>query len=224
MGQRIPWRRVVVEGLAIVVSILLAFGIEAWWSERQEGLRRHALMEDLEAEVVSNLAGLENAVARQRLRVERIEIILKELTPEPSGISRDSLIALQSDVLVNPSYDPSWGILNLLIQSGDLALLENRELRARLAGLQGHANDYLENQDWLLDRQAAPEVLYGTGSLVMDYSAVVPGDVVITEADPATRDAAAKFWIAIHTVSLLVIGQGDDLLAELGEILDLLRA
>lgn len=223
MGQPIPYRRVVVEGLVIIVSILLAFGIEASWGERQERIQRGALMEDLESEIVSNITSLEDALVLQRLRVERIEIILNELTPEASGVSRDSLVTLQAAVLVNPSYDASWGILDLLIQSGDLALLENRDLRAKLAGIKARANDYLSNQDWILQRQAVPEVLYGTGSLVMDYSAVIPGDQVITEADPAARDTAAKFWTAIHTVlTRLVIGQGEELLAELQDIRGLL--
>jgi len=223
LGQPMPYRRVVVEGLVIIVSILLAFGIEAWWGERQERIQRGALMEDLESEIVSNVTSLEDALGLQRLRVERIEIILNELTPEASGVSRDSLVTLQAAVLVNPSYDASWGILDLLIQSGDLALLENRDLRAKLAGIKARANDYLSNQDWILQRQAVPEVLYGTGSLVMDYSAVIPGDQVITEADPAARDTAAKFWTAIHTVlTRLVIGQGEELLAELQDIRGLL--
>ncbi len=34
MTRQIPWLRVFGEGLVIVVSILLAFGIEAWWAER----------------------------------------------------------------------------------------------------------------------------------------------------------------------------------------------
>ena len=36
MTQRIPWSRVLAEGAVIVVSILLAFSIDAWWEERQE--------------------------------------------------------------------------------------------------------------------------------------------------------------------------------------------
>jgi hypothetical protein len=32
----IPWLRVLIEGVVIVGSILLAFGIDAWWNERQE--------------------------------------------------------------------------------------------------------------------------------------------------------------------------------------------
>ena len=47
MTSRLPWTRNVGEGVVIVVSILLAFGIDAWWGVRGE--RR------LEAEYVSRL-------------------------------------------------------------------------------------------------------------------------------------------------------------------------
>ena len=36
MKTQIPWLRVFVEGVVIVGSILLAFGIQAWWDDRQE--------------------------------------------------------------------------------------------------------------------------------------------------------------------------------------------
>ncbi len=37
MTKQVPWLRVFVEGVVIVGSILLAFGIEAWWDGVQEG-------------------------------------------------------------------------------------------------------------------------------------------------------------------------------------------
>jgi len=44
--RKIPWPRVLVEGAVIVGSILLAFGIEAWWDDRgeavEEGLWRRS--------------------------------------------------------------------------------------------------------------------------------------------------------------------------------------
>ncbi len=41
MIRQIPWLRVFVEGVVIVGSILLAFGIEGWGDERTEGERRN---------------------------------------------------------------------------------------------------------------------------------------------------------------------------------------
>jgi len=34
LKPQIPWLRVFVEGVVIVGSILMAFGIEVWWAER----------------------------------------------------------------------------------------------------------------------------------------------------------------------------------------------
>ena len=36
MKAQIPWLRVFVEGVVIVGSILLAFGIDAWWDGSKE--------------------------------------------------------------------------------------------------------------------------------------------------------------------------------------------
>ncbi len=36
MTRQIRWLRVLVEGVVIVGSILLAFGIQAWWDGRQK--------------------------------------------------------------------------------------------------------------------------------------------------------------------------------------------
>ena len=222
MPEAKPWRRVLLEGAVIVASILLAFGIEAWWSEHQEAARRDALMEDLQAELVTNAVSLEDALERQRLRARRLEILLNELTETAVGLDVDSVRALQESARVNPSWDESRGILNLLIQSGDLTLLENRELRARLAGLESRASDYLSNQRWVLEAQAEPEVLYGTGSLIMDYTRFTNTDRTLLDASPAVRERAAKFFTAALTVTYLLIPQGERLLAEFQAISTLL--
>ena len=36
MPERTNWKRLAVEAVVIVASILLAFGIEAWWDEQSE--------------------------------------------------------------------------------------------------------------------------------------------------------------------------------------------
>ena len=52
------------EGAAIVVSILLAFAIDAWWEERQERTEEQQILLDLADEFVM-------AVSRQSLRSGR---------------------------------------------------------------------------------------------------------------------------------------------------------
>ncbi len=43
--RQIPWLRVFVEGVVIVGSILLAFGLQAWWDGRQERALEHGAPE-----------------------------------------------------------------------------------------------------------------------------------------------------------------------------------
>ena len=66
---RLPWRRIAAEGSAIVVSILLAFAIQAWWERRN-------LAEAYQMQVGSTLAELQEAQttldswSKQRRRTE----------------------------------------------------------------------------------------------------------------------------------------------------------
>jgi len=50
----IAWPRLLVEGLVIVVSILLAFAIDAWWEDRQEAEVARLQIERVVAELESN--------------------------------------------------------------------------------------------------------------------------------------------------------------------------
>ena len=47
MKPQIPWLRVFVEGVVIVGSILLAFGIDAWWEDRGDRVAEREALEQL---------------------------------------------------------------------------------------------------------------------------------------------------------------------------------
>ena len=47
MQEPLPWRRIVIEVVVIVGSILLAFGIDAAWDARGEAARRRAVIQGL---------------------------------------------------------------------------------------------------------------------------------------------------------------------------------
>ena len=62
MSRQLPWLRITAEGIAIVVSILLAFGIQALWEERQERTREEALISGLLTEFHRNSQQLDARV------------------------------------------------------------------------------------------------------------------------------------------------------------------
>ena len=47
MTRQIPWLRVFVEGVVIVGSILLVFGIDAWWEGNQDSQLEDRYLERL---------------------------------------------------------------------------------------------------------------------------------------------------------------------------------
>lgn len=71
MARQVPWPRILAEGVAIVVSILLAFAIQAWWEGRQLEASRVELLSTLLESVrldreslASNVQGSESSQAR----------------------------------------------------------------------------------------------------------------------------------------------------------------
>ena len=69
--QTIPWKRISVEAAAIVVSILLAFAIDASWEDRQESSRRQELIRGLILDFESIIERSELASARAGEIVDR---------------------------------------------------------------------------------------------------------------------------------------------------------
>lgn len=67
MESAVTVRRMTVESMAIVGSILLAFAIDAWWENSKESQRRIALLGDLKTEVVANIERIERNIEAQEL-------------------------------------------------------------------------------------------------------------------------------------------------------------
>jgi hypothetical protein len=57
--QAVPWLRIGAEGSAIVLSILLAFAIDAWWQGRQDDRDEYLVLEDLSQELAENVQAID---------------------------------------------------------------------------------------------------------------------------------------------------------------------
>jgi hypothetical protein len=136
--QRPSLPRLFAEGAAVVVSILLAFGIDAWWDGRQQLIEEAQLLVGLHSETSANLsvlrAGLDSLDAKQaRLR--------RFVLSTPTDYSRELGDSAWSSV-VRPQYRDfsvtlSYGFLDATISAGKLELIRDTDLRAVLAGLRG---------------------------------------------------------------------------------------
>lgn len=122
------------EAALIVVSILLAFAIDAAWDGREEGRRGGELIAALHADFTRNQELLASARAAHESYRQAAQDFLALATPgspRPGAAIPDAtLIGLVSWY----TYDPALGSLHSAIASGQLALIRDADLRVALAG------------------------------------------------------------------------------------------
>ena len=147
--SRLPWKRIVVEGGAIIVSILLAFAIDAWWDAVQDRARERQALVGLQEEFTENRRRLEGNMGRHA-RTQAASVALIELSDARSEVPADSLARLLRAVFVDAySYNPSGGVLEGLIASGELRLIRSQDLRGLLATWPGQLEENSEDEAWV---------------------------------------------------------------------------
>lgn len=133
MRARIPWARILAEGVVIVVSILLAFGIDAWWDGRRDRAQSEALLRALLEDFRAAEVQLDTVESKHRRLVEngRRLIMYGEngYVPEAEHVAVDSMLGSH---FLRPVYEPPMGTVESILGSGRLDLFENQALLASL--------------------------------------------------------------------------------------------
>jgi hypothetical protein len=147
--------RLWLEGLVIVLSILAAFLLDAWWTDRESRI-------ELALELTSIRSELELNRQRVHLEIVKLERItaagdqirkFMDADPDASTVTIPDSLAWLATVWA-PSLGVSLGAVDALIASGHLAQIENPELRSGLAGIKG----YFDNVRYA--QEAATRVMY----------------------------------------------------------------
>ncbi len=137
MTQGPPSRRSSVfaaEGVLIVLSILVAFGIEASWGRRGERLAELEALEGLLDDFTENVERLASAKA-EHIQIRDASIRLLAMTgPDASAVASElTMDTLVMALIGGPKVFPVTATYDALIGSGRLDLLENSTLRRELA-------------------------------------------------------------------------------------------
>jgi len=129
----IPWKQIAIEAAAIVVSILLAFAIDAWWAEKKERDIEHEALQALRSDFIASreqmavvLRGLEGA----RTNFARFQ----SATPaELTEIDPDAIRPILTGLVKNHTFDPVAATLNALANDGRLGLISDPQLLGHLS-------------------------------------------------------------------------------------------
>lgn len=139
----------VVEGLAIVLSILLAFAIDAWWDERQERAEEREVLESLYVEFEANRDEAASVVLLHEISVQSVATLME--------LRQDEILALSAEEVerhirffASPrTFDAVRGSVDALTSSGKLGILRDRELREALTTFVNILEDAAEDRDYL---------------------------------------------------------------------------
>ena len=154
--QSISWFRIGAESVAILVSILLAFAIDAWWETQQEREEEQVLLEALKDEAQHNLKEIDRELIYRRAAADAV------MTPLDASAGNTTLAPAELDQALGSLQwwsEASWstGAFNSLIQGGRLTLIESDSLRSMVAALPDSFDEIKRNE--LLEYETFRNVL-----------------------------------------------------------------
>lgn len=136
--------RVLVEGLVIVLSILLAFAIDAGWDERQDRQAESEILRALSEEFAWYRDGFTRRSEFYRRTADNIVWFLDEAEFIPSEFERldQGLLAFVGA----PTFETGSGITAELVASGRVSLISDPDLRRLVATWQGLLAETTDNE------------------------------------------------------------------------------
>ena len=132
------WSRLSLEGLVIVVSILLAFALDATWDDRQEKFRRDEYLSVLEDEFRAAAEEMQEQLGDHENQRRNIETLLKQLG-DGQDFSADAFGNLTGLYYFGPAHPVFTDLANSSVD-----ILEFPELRYALFRY-GRQKEFLAN-------------------------------------------------------------------------------
>lgn len=129
------WKRLLVEGVVILVSILLAFGIDAWWEGRQETQETAHQVDRVLAELETNAAILEAHVRSMELAVIASAEFLAICGPDPEVFNSEDIGELFNRTFAVSTLSVTRNAAHNFLSSGKLTRGKWASVRQDLAAL-----------------------------------------------------------------------------------------
>lgn len=229
-AKQIPWMRVVVEGVVIVVSILLALALDAWWDgvkEREAGreylVALRGELETVRAEVQSD----------QEVRTRRFEAMgaLVSMIASQRPASPDSVTMLLRSLWGSVRLNPPSAVLDDLQTSGSLVasaeikgeLLKYRQHMSRLMWQEERVQDTWETElrPYLIAQTDVLRHLPRTYGISDEW---LPNPVYSSGIESALRDRTFQNLLLVRLRRLsLAKANGDSLLGRVDRLLALIE-
>ena len=134
------------ESVLIIASILFAFGIDAWWNERQDRLEEREVLLTLQNEFMRFVETINDRFEIHRDQVAALEqLALSSQVGEWSGTAEAFDVSI-SHMMSPTTLDLGSGVVEALVGVGRIEIIVNRELRRKLAAWGGVLDEVLDDE------------------------------------------------------------------------------
>ena len=129
---KIPWKRILTEGVAIVLSILLAFWIDAWWDSQVEGQNLVDFLSSFKEEIVESRQEIERTLERSVDVLTTTDSVFLLLASEDLANIPISLPATLGKIYKIHNPVLATGAYEEMVSSGNLRLISDPRLGAKI--------------------------------------------------------------------------------------------
>lgn len=136
------------EGIVIVTSILVAFGLDASWANYQESKIERRVLTELNEEFESARSRIEFSIAELEVVIEASSELVNSLGKDVLALSPGTAQDLVNRILNFNTLEVPTSVVDSIIASGQVRLISSSELRKTLAEWPAFISDVRENHEW----------------------------------------------------------------------------
>ena len=135
------------EIMLVVIGILIALQINNWNTNRKNSQFEQSILVDIELEIAANIDRLKETIDRHEQSHEATQEFIRifEDSHKLSQATDSTVNALLLTMDFNQTYDPTSGIVESIISSGQINYLKNKELKYLLASIDDLTEDANES-------------------------------------------------------------------------------
>jgi len=227
--QKIPWKRVTVEATAIVVSILLAFAIDAWWDDRKERNADNEQLARVSEELHANLVLVDQMLNTVSDAIQSTSLFMSWMGPKPEPIPPEVFFEHWTTLYSIGTFTLSRSAADDFLAAGQVGSAQNGEIRQTISSWYSDAYD-LESQFNLLRvahadvgdrlREIVPMFHADRQNPIMEGhpTSKFPFDQATALSDPQTESRLGVYLIRLEFFT----AQANELLESQASLFDLI--
>ncbi|MEP6999909.1 MAG: hypothetical protein ABI969_05495 [bacterium] len=143
-GVKLNWQTVTQELLVTFVGVLMALGVSAIWTARQERAKEHTALEQLLATTRENEHVIAQAIYEDSSTAAIVTALRNDVDASASTQPRDSIAVWLGWSAFMSTFEPLTGTYAALVSSGDINLIRNAALRAEIVTYAGQLDGKIQ--------------------------------------------------------------------------------